>query len=279
MDPCQVKAVAIPRPRSQNTAMTPLGSTRFATYPSLRGRVVLITGGGAGIGASLVEHFVDQGARVAFLDVSIEPSRQLVDQLASTPSPPLFLACDVTDTEDLRRAIQEIGASFGPIEILVNNAGSDSRHHFEYVTPAFWDERIAVNLKHQFFAAQAVAPGMKALGYGSIVNISSISWMIPGENVPVYNIAKAGIVGMTRSLARELGPAGIRVNCVLPGAILTERQQRLWMTAEYEAEVLTHQCLKRNLLPAEVARLVLFLTADDSSAMTNGSYIIDGGWI
>ncbi len=253
-----------------------MAASSFATYPSLRDRVVLITGGGSGIGASTVAHFVAQGARVAFLDIAVEPSRQLV---AGLPQPPVFIPCDLTDIGSLQAAISQVAAELGPIEVLINNAGSDTRHHFEDVTPAFFDERLAVNLKHQFFAAQAVAPGMKALGRGVILNISSISWMIPGEDVPVYNIAKAGIVGLTRSLARELGPSGIRVNCVLPGAILTERQQRLWMSPAYEAEILARQCLKRHLLPEEVARLLLFLAADDSSAITNQSYIVDGGWI
>ncbi len=249
---------------------------QFASYPSLQNRTVLITGGASGIGAFVVSHFAAQGSRVAFLDIAGEPARALQTQLAQ---PTLFLPCDLTDIEALQSAIAEAAAQLGPIGVLINNAGSDTRHRFDEVTPAFFDERLAVNLRHQFFAAQAVAPGMKALGRGSIINMSSISWMIPGENVSVYNIAKAGIVGLTRSLARELGPANIRVNTVLPGAILTERQQRLWMSPAYEAEILTRQCLKRTLFPEEVARLVLFLAADDSAAMTNQSYIIDGGWI
>jgi NAD(P)-dependent dehydrogenase (short-subunit alcohol dehydrogenase family) len=163
--------------------------------------------------------------------------------------------------------------------VLVNNAGSDDRHTFAEVTPEYWDQRIAVNLKHQFFAAQAVAPAMTAAGGGAIINMSSIAWMIPSSSLSVYTTAKAAIVGMTRSLAHDLGSARIRVNCVLPGAILTERQRRLWMSPEYEKEVLSRQCIKRHILPEEVARLVLFLAADDSQAMTNQNYIIDGGWI
>lgn len=250
--------------------------SRFALYPSLRDRVVLITGGGSGIGASLVEHFAAQGSRVAFVDIAVEQSLHLVARL---PEPSLFLPCNLTDIASLEAAIAQAAAQLGPVEVLINNAGSDDRHRVEEVTPVFFDERLAVNLKHQFFAAKAVIPGMRALGRGVILNMSSISWMIPGEDVSVYNIAKAGIVGLTRSLARELGPANIRVNCVLPGAILTERQQRLWMSPAYEAEVLASQCLKRNLLPEEVVRLLLFLAADDSSAITNQSYIVDGGWI
>ena len=252
----------------------------FATYPSLRDRVVLITGGGSGIGASLVEHFALQGAKVAFLDLAEEPSRQLIEDLASTAAhSPLFFPCNLTDIPALQSAITHIAATLGPPQVLINNAGSDDRHLFAEVTPEYWDQRLAVNLRHQFFAAQAVAPGMKALGGGSIINLSSIAWMIPTPDVSVYNIAKAGIVGMTRSLAHELGPANIRVNAVLPGAILTERQRRLWMSPEYQEQVLKLQCIKRNLFPEDVARLVLFLAADDSAAITNQSHIIDGGWI
>ena len=258
-------------------------SHAFATYPSLRDCVVLITGGGSGIGASAVEHFAHQGARVAFLDLAVEPSTALVKKLAAlTPPvahPPVFLPCDLTDIPALEQAVADVTASIGPPVVLINNAGSDDRHRFADITPAYWDERMAVNLRHHFFAARAVARGMISVGGGSIINMSSISWMIPGENVIAYNTAKAGIVGLTRSLAHELGANNIRVNCVLPGAILTERQRRLWMTPEYTAMILAHQSLKRNLMPEEVARLLLFLAADDSSAITNQSYIIDGGWI
>ena len=257
-----------------------MASALFGTYPSLRDRVVLITGGGSGIGASAVEHFALQGARVAFLDRAIEASLALVESLTPRAAHvPLFLACDLTDIAALQQAVVDVAAHFGPAQVLVNNAGSDDRHRLAEVTPAYWDDRMAMNLRHQFFAAQAVAPGMAAAGGGSILNMSSISWIIPGQDVIAYNTAKAGIVGMTRSLARELGEQNIRVNCVLPGAILTERQRRLWMTPEYTAEVLSRQSLKRNLMPEEVSRLLLFLAADDSSAITNQSYIIDGGWI
>ncbi len=253
---------------------------RYANYPSLEGRSVLITGGGSGIGAAMVEQFAMQGARVAFLDVAEQVSRQLVEDLATRCAyPPLFLCCDLTDIVALRAAVFAVTRSCGPPMVLVNNAGSDDRHTFEEVTPEYWDQRIAVNLKHQFFAAQAVAPGMKAAGGGAIINMSSIAWMIPSASLSVYTTAKAAIVGMTRSLAHDLGEDRIRVNCVLPGAILTERQRRLWMSPDYEREILSRQCLKRHILPEEVARLVLFLAADDSEAMTNQNYIIDGGWI
>jgi len=253
---------------------------RFASYPSLQGRTVLVTGGGSGIGAAMVEQFALQGARVAFLDVAEQASNELVENLAARCKyPPLFQHCDLTDIAALRDAVTAVSRSCGPPKVLVNNAGSDDRHTFAEVSPEYWDQRIAVNLKHQFFAVQAVAPGMKDAGGGAIINMSSIAWMIPSGSLSVYTTAKAAIVGMTRSLAHELGDAGIRVNCVLPGAILTERQRRLWMSAEYEREVLSRQCIKRHILPEEVARLVLFLAADDSEAMTNQNYIIDGGWI
>jgi NAD(P)-dependent dehydrogenase (short-subunit alcohol dehydrogenase family) len=253
---------------------------RFASYPSLAGRTVLITGGGSGIGAAMVEQFAMQGSRVAFLDVADQVSRELVERLAPRCAHrPVFRHCDLTEITALRDAVAAVAAACGAPKVLVNNAGSDDRHTFAEVTPEYWDHRIAVNLKHQFFAAQAVAPGMRDAGGGSIINMSSIAWMIPSGNLSVYTTSKAAIVGMTRSLAHDLGDAGIRVNCVLPGAILTERQRRLWMSPEYEREVLSRQCIKRHILPEEVARLVLFLAADDSEAMTNQNYIIDGGWI
>jgi len=254
--------------------------SEFALYPSLRDRTVLITGGGSGIGAAFVEQFALQGASVAFVDVAEEASRELVRKLEGhVPHSVCFVPCDLTDISALQSAIEQISRECGPILALINNAGSDDRHNFDEVTPAYWDKRIAVNLKHQFFAAQAVAPGMKAAGGGSIVNMSSIAWMIPTPNLSVYETAKAAIVGMTRSMAHDLGSANIRVNCVSPGAILTDRQRRLWMSPEYEREVLSRQCIPRHILPEDVSRLVLFLAADDSSAMTNQNYIIDGGWI
>ena len=253
---------------------------KYANYPSLEGRSVLITGGGSGIGAAIVDQFAMQGAKVAFLDINEQASGDLVKELtARCVHPPVFQRCDLTDISALREAVATVARSCGVPRVLVNNAGSDDRHKFAEVTPEYWDQRISVNLKHQFFAAQAVAPAMRAAGGGSIINMSSIAWMIPSASLCVYTTAKAAIVGMTRSLAHDLGQARIRVNCVLPGAILTERQRRLWMSPEYEQEVLSRQCIKRHILPEEVARLVLFLAADDSEAMTNQNYIIDGGWI
>ena len=251
-----------------------------AVYPSLCERVVVITGGASGIGAAMVEAFASNGARVAFLDLQPEAGQQLGQRLSDTTAhPPVFVPCDLTDIAALQDAFAEIAAGLGPVEVLINNAGNDTRHSIEEVTPEFWDRTIAVNLKHQFFAAQAVIPGMRGLGRGSIINMSSIAWMIPSTNVPVYVTAKAAIVGMTRTLAHEVGKDNIRVNCVLPGAIATERQKRLWFTPEYEAEILAAQALKRLIEPEEVARLALFLAADDSAAITNQSCVIDGGWV
>ncbi len=252
----------------------------FARYPSLEGRAVLVTGGASGIGEAIVEAFAEQGALVAFLDVEDAAAHQLVERLRQRELPvPFYVRCDLTEIAALQASVGEVLERFGTIEVLVNNAGNDLRHRVEEVTPEFWDRTMAVNLKHQFFAAQAVLPAMRRAGAGSVINMSSISWVIPSVGVPVYVTAKAAIVGMTRTLAHEFGKDGIRVNCVMPGAIETEKQRRLWLTEEYRAEILSRQALKRMILPDEVARLVLFLAADDSAAVTSQSYVIDGGWI
>ncbi|MGC1483602.1 MAG: SDR family NAD(P)-dependent oxidoreductase [Candidatus Acidiferrum sp.] len=254
--------------------------SHFAVYPSLRDQLVLVTGGASGIGASLVEHFALQGSQVAFLDIDQKNAEQLVTELSTRCThAPAFLPCDLTDIPALRAAVAGIEARHGAVRVLVNNAGNDARHSIEDVTSASWDRSMAVNLRHQFFATQFVIPAMKKAGQGSVINLSSISWIIPSIGLPVYVTAKAAIVGLTRSLAHELGPHNIRVNCVLPGAILTERQKQLWFTDEYRAEILRNQALKRMILPEEVARLVLFLASDDSAAITNQSYVIDGGWV
>jgi NAD(P)-dependent dehydrogenase (short-subunit alcohol dehydrogenase family) len=255
-------------------------STEFGIYPSLRGRVVVVTGGASGIGERIVEQFAHQGATVAFLDIQNEAGTRLAAKIkAQGTTEPHFLPCDLADIGALQNCVQSVLAKFRTVDVLVNNAGNDARHSIEEVTPEYWDRAIAVNLKHQFFASQAVIPAMKRARRGSIINLSSISWIIPSTGLPVYVTAKAAIIGLTRTLAHELGTHNIRVNSVLPGAILTERQKQLWFTKEYEAEVLSNQALKRMILPEEVARLVLFLAADDSSAVTNQSYVIDGGWI
>jgi D-xylose 1-dehydrogenase len=252
----------------------------YASYPSLRDRSVFITGGGSGIGASLVRHFAAQGSRVAFVDIAIEASEQVVAEVAAAGDlEPLFIPCDLRDVEALRRAIRGAADAHGPITVLVNNAAHDERHAFDSVTPEYWDERIAVNLRHQFFAAQAVHPMMKAAGGGSIVNFGSVSWMIGQGGMPGYSAAKAAVMGLTRSLARDFGPDNIRVNSIAPGWIMTERQIALWLDEEGERELMRRQCLKRKLYPDDMARIVLFLAADDSSALTNQTYIADGGWV
>ena len=255
-------------------------SSLFATYPSLRDRVVLVTGGATGIGAAIVAAFAMQGSKVAFLDIQNDPAKKLATDLAAKGfEAPIYYPCDLTDISALQRTIAEVSAKFATVDVLVNNAANDTRHSIEEVTSASWDQSIAINLKPQFFMAQGVIPSMKKAQRGSIINMSSISWMIPSIGLPMYITAKAAIVGMTRTLAHELGPDNIRVNAVLPGAIMTERQKKLWFTPEYQAETLKNQALKRLLEPDEVARLVLFLAADDSAAITSQSYVIDGGWV
>lgn len=257
-----------------------VSDSKYAHYPSLKDRVVLVTGGATGIGESMVRHFARQGSRVAFFDIQDEPGGALAEELASEGCPaPEYAHCDLTDVAALQAVVAKVIAAHGTVDVLVNNAANDQRHKIDEVTQEFWDRSMAVNLRPQFFMIQAALPAMKAAGRGSIVNMSSISWMIPSTGLPLYVAAKAAIVGLTRTMAHELGPAGIRVNAVLPGAIATEKQKRLVYTPEYKAEILGSQALKRDVEPDDVARLVLFLAADDSSAITNQSYIVDGGWV
>ena len=248
-----------------------------AIYPSLRDRTVLVTGGGSGIGEAIVRHFVAQGSKVGFVDIDPAASKRLV---ASLPRDGVvhFEPCDLRDVAAVRGAIAAVRKALGPITILVNNAARDDRHAIEDVTSEYWDERFAVNLKHQFFCAQAVAPEMAAAGGGSIVNMGSSSWVVGIGNMPCYTTAKSAVQGLTRALARDLGPRNIRVNSILPGWIMTDRQRNLWLTPEGEVELMTRQCLKRHLEPDDIARVVLFLAADDSGACTNQNYIVDGGW-
>lgn len=252
----------------------------IASYPSLENRVVLVTGGGSGIGAAIVERFCEQGARVSFLDVDEGASTQLVDRLAGTSDhTPRFVACDLRDVDAVKRSIADVIAAEGPVRTLVNNAARDDRHAIADVTADYFDERIAVNLRHQFFAVQAVYPAMAEAGGGTIVNMGSVSWLVGQGGMPIYSAAKAAIAGMTRSFARDLGPMNIRVNSVLPGWIMTERQIENWLTPEGEVELMQRQCLKRKLVPDDIAKVVLFFAADDSGACTNQNYIVDGGWV
>lgn len=251
-----------------------------AVYSSLKGKVVLITGGASGIGEAIVEAFVQQGSRVLFLDLQDDAARSLVQKCHRPEcTPPEYFHCDLTNTEELQSVMQDIFCSFPTIDVLVNNAGNDKRHKIEDVTPEFWDWCIQTNLKHQFFMAQAVLPGMRRAKRGSIINMSSIGWVIPSTGIPVYVTAKAAIVGMTRALAHEVGADRIRVNCVMPGAIVTEKQRKLWFTEEYKKEIMNRQAIKRDIQPEEVAKLVLFLASDESLAITNQSFIIDAGWV
>lgn len=252
----------------------------FAAYPSLRDRVAFVTGGASGIGAEVVAQLAAQGARVGFVDVDEAAGSALVDKIAATgAAPPYFQVADVRDVPALQASIAEVGRRLGPVQVLVNNAANDDRHDFGDVTPDYWDERMRVNLRPHFFGIQAVAPAMREAGAGSIINFSSITWRAGMTGLPVYVTAKAAVEGLTRSSARELGPAGIRVNCVVPGWIMTERQTRLWVTPEAEQQLMRSQCLKEKLAPADVARMVLWLAADDSRMCTGQSWVVDGGWV
>ena len=245
-----------------------------AIYPSLRGKRVLITGGGSGIGAGIVEGFVRQGSDVTFFDIAEEDSRALVDALQGKPR---FEQVDLTDIASSQARIARLVDDGGTFDVLVNNAANDDRHKIADVTEAYWDDRMAVNLQHLYFCAQSVIPGMRAKGGGAIVNFGSISWHLGMEELSIYQTAKAAIEGMTRSMARELGPDGIRVTCVVPGNVRTPRQLK-WYTPEGEAEIVASQCLKGRLHPEDVAALVLFLTSDDARLVTGHEFFIDAGW-
>ena len=247
-------------------------------YPSLRNKRVVVTGGGSGIGAAIVESFAQQGAHVAFLDIAEAESRELERRLADRETRLRYYACDLTDVAAIRALFPHIREQLGPIDILVNNAANDDRHAVEDATPDYWDERIAVNLRHYFFCAQAVIPDMKAAGGGAIVNLGSSSWHIALPNLAIYQTAKAGIEGLTRGLARDFGGFGIRVNCIVPGAVRTPRQTRLWHTPEEEARTLQQQCLKVRVEPRDVAAMVLFMASDDARMCTAHEYFVDAGW-
>jgi len=247
----------------------------MAGYPSLAGRTIFVSGGGSGIGACIVERFAQQGSRVAFCDVADEPAQALVARLE--PASVRYRHCDVRDIAALRATLSGVETEWGPVTVLVNNAARDDRHALESVTPEYWDDRLAVNLRHHFFAAQAVAAGMARAGGGSIINLGSVSWMRGTPGMVAYTTAKAAIHGLTRTLARELGPHKIRVNSLVPGAIDTPRQRELWITPELEREFLDQQCLKFRLDGDDVARGVLFLASDESRGITGHDLIIDAG--
>jgi D-xylose 1-dehydrogenase len=249
-----------------------------ATYSDLKNKVVLVTGGGSGIGEAIVRSFAEQGCKVAFIDIATEPSVKLAGELSERGLSVRYEQADLTDISALRSAIAHIRESLGPVEILINNAAHDERHPTPDVTPEYWDDRFAVNLKHQFFAAQAVLPEMQAANAGVIINFGSFSWMIGQGGMPAYTAAKSAILGLTRSLARDYGQYNIRVNAIAPGWIMTQRQLEKWLTPEAERDLMQRQCLKRKLMPEEIARFTVFLASEEASACTNQHYVVDGGW-
>jgi D-xylose 1-dehydrogenase len=245
-------------------------------YGSLKGKTVLITGGASGIGESIARSFHAQGSKVAILDYNAEAGQALAKELGERVH---FEHSDVRDIPAFQAAIRRASDAVGPITILVNNAARDDRHTIDQVTPEYWRERFATNLDHQFFAAQAVLPDMKAANSGSIVNFGSVSWMVGQGGMAAYTAAKSGVLGLTRSLARDYGPYNIRVNAIAPGWIMTQRQIEKWLTPEGEAELMQRQCLKRKLVPDEIAKFTLFMASDEASACTNQQFVVDGGWV
>ena len=255
-----------------------MSANQCAIYPSLKGKVVFISGGGSGIGASIVEGFMRQDARVGFIDIDETASNLLVRTLEGVGPTPRFVHCDVRDIVQLRTAIGAVQSELGDISILVNNAARDDRHSVESVTVEYWDERLAVNLRHQFFAAQMVVDQMKRLGGGSIINFGSISWMTATGGMPAYTTSKAAVHGLTRGLARDFGAFNIRANTVSPGWVMTERQKKLWLTPEGERQLDALQCLKSRLQPEDLANMVLFLASDAAKMITSQNFVVDAGW-
>lgn len=249
-----------------------------ARYPSLVGMPVVISGGASGIGEALVRNFAAQGAKVGFVDIQDERGTALAAELTAVGQTVLFTRCDITDTDAYQAAIAGFAAAHGDTLALVNNAAHDQRHEWQEVTSAYWDDRMAVNLKHSFFAIQAVAPGMVKAGRGSIINTGSISWMIMSPKIPVYETAKAATHGLTRGMARELGKSGIRVNTLVPGWVMTERQLTHWVDEAAEAQIDATQALAGRVQPDDIARMALFLAADDSAMISAQQFIVDGGW-
>ena len=251
-----------------------------AIYPSLAGRTVFITGGGSGIGAAITAGFAGQKSKVAFVDIDEAASRALLERVErESGNKPLFIPTDIRDIKALQAAIEQIRTELGDIAVVVNNAANDQRHAVEEVTVDYWDERMAVNLRPMFFTAQAVLPHMKRLGGGSIINFGSISWMVPQGGFPAYATAKAAVHGLTRTLARDFGPFNIRVNCVVPGWVMTERQLRLWLTPQADQERAKAQCLPARVEPEDLADMVLFLASDAASKCTAQDFTVDGGWV
>jgi NAD(P)-dependent dehydrogenase (short-subunit alcohol dehydrogenase family) len=259
-------------------SVRPTEQPLFATYPSLRGRTAFVSGGASGLGAEFVSQLAGQGVRVAFVDIDADRGRELEQALVQAGLEAVFSECDVRDVPALQAAIARSAEQLGPIRVLVNNAANDHRDRVAEMDQALWDDRIAVNVRHHFFAAQAVAAMMRDAGGGSIINLGSISAHIKFPDLPGYVTAKAGIEGLTRTLAREFGPWYIRVNCIIPGWIMTEKQLTHWVTPEAEERITQNQCLPDKVYPDDVARLLLWLAADDSRACTAQMWIVDGGW-
>lgn len=254
-------------------------SAQLASYGSLKGKRVFVTGGGSGIGEGIVSAFAEQGAKVAFVDIAVDASLALCEKLAvAGHEKPVFRQCDIRDIPALQSTLQSLSADLGDFDVLVNNAGNDQRHKPEDVTEDFWNDRMAINLRPMFFAAQAVIDGMKKRGGGSIINLGSISWHLGNGGYTVYTTSKAAVSGLTRGLARDLGPYNIRVNTVTPGWVMTERQLKLWVDAEAEKEIDRSQCLKGRVMPWHIARMILFLASDDAAMCTAQEFIVDGGW-
>lgn len=250
--------------------------SQLATYPSLQGRSVFITGGGSGIGAAMVEAFVAQGARVAFVDIDEASSRALAQKLGTDSL--WWRRCDVRDIPALQAAIADAAQVLGDFAVLVNNVASDDRHTLEEITPEYYDNRIAINQRPAMFAIQSVVPGMKRLGFGSIVNLGSIGWQTKNSGYPCYAVSKSSVDGLTRGFASGLGKDRIRVNTVTPGWVMTERQVTMWLDAEGEKEIARNQCLPDKLLPEHIASMVLFLASDDAAMCTAQEFTVDAGW-
>jgi NAD(P)-dependent dehydrogenase (short-subunit alcohol dehydrogenase family) len=249
-------------------------------YSDLKDKKVFITGGGSGIGASIVEHFCEQGSNVFFIDINEKSSNKLVSDCKNKKfSVPTFINCDLLNIKFLQNTISKIISDNGVIDILVNNAANDERHSIDEVTEEFWNERMNINLRHYFFTVQSVKKAMIENKGGSIINIGSVSWMIGQGGMAAYTAAKSGVVGLTRSFARDLGEFNIRVNSVVPGWVMTERQIEKWLTPESEADMMKKQCLKHKLMPSDIAKTVLFFGSDQSSGCTNQDYIVDKGWL
>jgi NAD(P)-dependent dehydrogenase (short-subunit alcohol dehydrogenase family) len=251
----------------------------LAHYPSLKNKVVFITGGGSGIGESLVSAFCAQGASVAFVDIAAEASEALCSRISAAGlRKPVFRQCDIRDIPALQNVMRELAGELGDFEVLVNNAANDQRHQIEDVTLEYWDDRVAINQRPLFFTCQAVFPGMRRKGGGSIINIGSIGWQISSSGYPVYATSKSAVNGLTRGLARDMGKHRIRVNTVTPGWVMTERQTTLWLDPAGEEDIKRNQCLPDKLMPDHIARMVLFLAGDDSVMCTAQEFTVDGGW-